>query len=140
MYKYPGSEKIVEHIRKYGPQVTEELCEALRLRQQTIGLYLQRPLAEGVLVFDKVQKMGTATAVRRYRLPTQPAYDPSRPLEEQVATRSTTNREVQSTFGLYDPADPFGLVARVARGEKVTLPRSASACGFDDDNIDLKER
>lgn len=137
MYKYAGSDQIVDRITRYGAQTMEELCQTLGLRQQTISLYLRQPIADGVLVFDKVAKAGTAMPVRRYRLPTQPEYDPSRPFEEQSVRSSNATCKAQSTFGQYDPADPFGLVARIARGEKLTLPRSQSPT-WDDDGISVE--
>jgi hypothetical protein len=123
MYKYAGSDVIVKHITKYGPKKVDELCQALGLRQPTAVLYLRQPIAEAVLVFDKVPKAGSAVPVRRYRLPTQPKYDPTRPeAQRQSIVKRKAEAAAKPKIGKVDPLDPFGLVARMARGEKVDLP------------------
>jgi hypothetical protein len=124
MHKYPGSDVIVTYITKHGPKMINELCEALHLQQPTVILYLKQPVIDGVLVFDKIAK-GAWGPVRRYRLPTQPKCDSVQAGKQQRVIRGKAEVESPPKIGRFDPADPFGLVARMARGEKVELPKSA---------------
>ena len=124
MSQYAGTELILEYIAKRGPQRIDQLCRSLNLIPQTAYLYLRQPLNDGVIVFEKVPKPGTKGGVRRYRFPHQPEHDPEQSFKEPQPKRKGRR---QSQFSRFDPSDPFGLVARLRRGESISLPRSALA-------------
>lgn len=112
----PKSEQIVKYIKEHGPQSQQDLADALDIRLSNMSHYLQKPLDDGLLVFDLIRSVGSVRPIRIYRL-------------SDAAVKS---KEQEGTgFSQYNPADPFGLVAK---GKQINAG-VAKACDFIADKI-----
>jgi hypothetical protein len=110
------SVQIVEYITKHGPQTQRDLSDALNIRLSNMAKYLQKPVDDGVLIFDPIRTAGSPRPVRIYSL----------------AEAAIEKEEPASTgFSHINAADPFGLVAK---GKQINAG-VARACDFIADKV-----